>query len=71
MKPSTASQSKNCLTFLSEAETESGWESEPYMVAINRKMKATEQYLFQIVIVHCILHSTWESKGESFAMAGT
>lgn len=50
MKPSTASQSKTCLTLLPEDKTESAWEDELYVACINKKIKKTDQYLLWVII---------------------
>lgn len=50
-------------------QDESAWEDELYIACIDKKIKKTDQYLFWFII--CILHSTWESKGEDFASVGT
>lgn len=50
VKPSTASQSKTCLTLLPEDQTESAWEDELYTAGINENIKKTDQYLFRVII---------------------
>lgn len=62
MKPSSASQSSTCSPLLPEYKAESAWEDELYTACINKKIKKTDQDLFQVII--CTASCTAERKAK-------